>query len=417
MARQSFKQSLNTAFLLALMIFFISPLARAVTTCDCEESACGACQVETGVTFYSAKCGPNDARVKSCKKPTCEPVENHKSCMALLEKNSGAAKTDREPASAKSAEAPAPVPSIAGEVVNVDGIAKIIRASGPVENPVEKLVVYEGDQVETKTNGKVKIRLKDASEMIVAANSRVKIELVKVDDAAGTRNVTLNLLLGKVRSRVQKKYEGGNSFNVRTRAAVAGVRGTDFVAVFEPGEKEWVSEVRTFEGLVHLEAAKKRGEESKPGKAVDVPAGTYASLVIGPPQRLDDEEEFFKSIDAGFVSPVYKMKDDEAQKLDEATEFAAATTKKESRSTASVGLDSDQLCQEPNGRFNQCSYTCEGKNPSGESKCRTDLPGVTCVRRLCRANGSWAEQTRLPASQSDQCTSGRPVVRDCGIYW
>ena len=37
-------------------------------SCECKESTCGPCEIETGTTFYSAKCGADLSRVKSCKK-------------------------------------------------------------------------------------------------------------------------------------------------------------------------------------------------------------------------------------------------------------------------------------------------------------------------------------------------------------
>jgi hypothetical protein len=385
-------------------------------TCECEESSCGVCQVETGVTFYSAKCGVQNTKVKSCKKPTCEAVENQKECLALFDKTEKV--PEREPASKAAMNAGENSLSgvLAGEVISVAGTAKIVRASGPVEHPSEHMHIYNGDQVETKANGKVKIRLRDSSDMIVAANSIVKIESVRVDEKAGTRNVMLNLLTGKVRNRVQKKYEGGNSFEIKTRTAVAGVRGTDFVASYEPGEKEWVSEIRTFNGMVHLEAAKRDAADTRPGKSVDIPAGTYASLVIGPPSRSDDEEEFFKSLEQAVVTPVQKMGDDELSALDDATEFHVAQNTAQPAKRTVSNIDSDELCTAPNGRFNQCSFTCEG-NPKGEKRCRTDLTNVSCVRKLCRASGLWSEPTRLPASQSTQCLPSQTVVGDCGPYW
>lgn len=391
-------------------------LAKGVT-CECEASSCAPCEVETGLTFYSAKCGPTLERVKSCKKPTCAAVENQKQCLALLglktpEVAATASIKEREPASQVAPSARA------GEIGKHEGAARVIHASGPSEVPREGLAVFNGDIIETKTNGKVRVHLKDGSEMTVAANSRVRIENVHVDDKTGARKVALDLMLGKVRSHVTKKYEGDNSYTVKTKTAVAGVRGTDFVASFEPGEKEWVSEIRTLEGMVRFDRARPENSDmTKPASGVDVPVGTYASLTIGPPARFDDEAEFFKSINDGSMSPVFKMSDEDVDALNKATDFAVLEKdKKVNRGAASVGTGSDQICSSPSGQFNQCSFTCEG-NPAGEKHCRSDLSGVACVRRLCRANGAWTEQTRLPASEGAHCQPGRPVVGDCGGYW
>jgi len=372
--------------------------------------------VETGVTFYSAKCGPGNLQVKSCKKPTCVAVDRQKQCLALLRKSKFDEKKQVEPVRTKQ-----PILARAGDVVNVGGIVRILRVNGPVDVPKTGMIVNVGDTFETKADGKVKVRLNDGSEIIVAANSRVTIENVAVDEASGKRKIILDLLRGKVRSRVNKKYDTENTFTVKTRTAVAGVRGTDFVASFEPGDNEWVSEIRTFEGMVHLESARAPDADPlKPVRAVDVPGGTYAAFVIGPPSRADDETEFFKALESGHVTAVFKMSDEERSALDSATEFGGDNSAKNSKADsmrAVASQDGDTLCSVPSGTYNQCSFTCEG-NPSDEKhRCRTDLVGVACVRRICRANGVWSEQTRLPASDSGKCQSGRAVVRDCLNYW
>ncbi len=417
-----------TPLLVAILTVFASITANAAgsgapkwASCDCEESTCGPCEIETGVSFYSAKCGVDNTRVKSCKKPSCVAVENQKACLALFNKTTDPqVSIAREPASTEVT----PAESVkAGEVVQTAGVAKIIRASGPLENPKEGLTVYVGDTVETQADGKVKIVLRDSSEMMVPANSKVRIDVVKYDEASGSRKVALNLLMGKVRSKVQKRYEGENSFKVRMKTAVAGVRGTDFIASFEKGEREWVSEVRTLEGLVRLESAQptpKSGitvDELRPPKTVEIPAGTYAAFVIGPPpQKTDSEEEFFRSIEQGSITPVMSMQQEEMQDLREKTDFVKSKASKKEPARTTTSLDSEDLCHAPSGKFNQCAFTCEG-NAKGDKKCRTDLPGVSCVRRLCRASGMWAEPKRMPASHSDSCEVGRIVVRDCNSYW
>jgi len=407
-----------------LILVFIAlaafPSLAATVSCECEDNACGPCEIETGVTFYSAKCGPELARVKSCKKPTCVPVENQKTCLALLKKSSSSGEAQARSAAVTTPEKRQQAVS-AGEITNVTGFAQVLRAEGPVETAKKGLNVNVGDTLETRADGKVKVRLKDESEMIVAAGSRVTIQNVAVDREKSKRNITLDLVMGRVRNRVNKKFDTENVYTVKTRTAVAGVRGTDFVASFQPGETEWVSEVRTFEGMVHLESARSPdADPNKPVRAVDVPGGTYAAFVIGPPAHLDNEAEFFKSIEEGRVTAVYKMSEEDRASLDTATEFENPDdlAKRAERDAFNRAIASNEsLCSSPKGTFNQCSFTCEG-NPAGEKlRCRTDLPGVACVRRLCRANGAWVEPKRLPASESTRCQPNKTLVTDCGSYW
>ncbi len=389
--------------------------------CSCEAISCAPCESEVGIEFYTDKCD-DGVRIKSCKKPKCEPVENQKQCLALLKSPAlkNAAQRGAPGPATRGPASTAEVPHFDGTIERLSGNVNLVKASGAVEIAHANQSLHDGDRLDAKSDGRALVRLRDQSELTVEANSSVTIEEVKVDEKRDTRNITLNLIRGKIRNHVQKKYEGENSFSVKTPTAVAGVRGTDFEVSFEPGEKEWISQVRTLQGLVHFEdAAPSKGD--KPNRSVDVAAGTSNAFVVKSPDEGGDEMENADALNAsiglGFFTPTTSLKTEEIRRIHEATEFPSAvpdpSTKPPEKKSA---VASDSLCGAPQGRFNQCSYTCEG-NPKGEKHCRTNQKGVTCVRRLCRANGVWAEMTRLPANEAGQCDSPTTVVRDCGEYW
>ncbi len=398
--------------LVTVLLFFAVGAAAADESCECLESTCGPCEVETGTTFYSAKCGPGLTKVKSCKKATCEAVDNQKQCLALFNKAPADTKaTSVEVSSTREIANHAPE---AGQIVDIAGEAKIHHANGVTEKPRKRESAYVGDVVETAPEARVKILLRDGSEMIVAPNSRVKIEKVEVSGIT-KRQIAMQVLAGKVRNKVQKEYKGDNYYQVRTETAVAGVRGTDFIVSFEPGAQEWVSEVRTIEGLVKLQSAIAATEGGVPAW-IEIPAGTYGSVIHEAPsssvgQQLEEVAARSR------VTPLYKMKEEDLRALKNGEDFLAARGSVEKTPTRSIASESsDEICQAPAGRFNQCSWTCEN-NPKGEKTCRTDLPNVTCVRRLCRANGMWVEPKRVPASESSRCVGNQPTVRDCESYW
>ncbi|NQZ00534.1 MAG: hypothetical protein HRT45_07680, partial [Bdellovibrionales bacterium] len=65
-------------YLLALFftLSLSSVLSQAeVVSCECPELRCDQCMEEEGVKFYSEKCGPSGARIRSCAKPTCVPKD------------------------------------------------------------------------------------------------------------------------------------------------------------------------------------------------------------------------------------------------------------------------------------------------------------------------------------------------------
>jgi hypothetical protein len=456
----------RTSFLLALgfgvliasaqPVFVSAAEGTDVVSCECEQSACGPCETEVGTSFYSAKCGPGNSRVKSCKKPTCEAVEDQKQCLADLAAKGETKVAAPEPVKpveevkvasplpsalpekkiseeakpvveSMKARAPAAAEKASGEIVQLQGSAQVTHLkSQKAETARTGLRVFEGDLIETKAETKLKVRLfdstetKTSSELILVSNSRVRLEQAAFQPEANSRAVLLNLLSGRVRSRVNQKYA---NFHIKTKAAVAGVRGTDFVTTFDPAAGSWRTEIRTLEGKVRLASAE---SDEVPGQLTEIGKGEYAAFVVenvGVSADQASEEELKAAIAKGFLTPTMKMPEEEAKLLDEATEFKGLTVNQDkagARNTASASAnaanDAAAVCSAPRGDFNQCSWTCEG-NPAGEKRCRTDLPGVACVRRLCRANGQWAEATRLPASQIEACVPDKVVVRGCGNYW
>jgi hypothetical protein len=391
------------------------PVLAKIVSCNCEASQCGACEVETGVSFYTEKCGPANSKVKSCKKPSCKPAENHKQCMAELKAKQEAG---RVPASAAA-------PARSGEIILVVGDTRVRRfGQARDENLTQGATVFAGDLLMTGVDGRIRVRFPELSEMFVSPNTSIRIQ--QATGSSGTsRKIMMDLMKGKIRSRVQGRYgedpsklppgESASTFQIRTRTAVAGVRGTDFVASFEPGQREWTTEIRTLTGEVAL--AGLRGD----GHPMSVTAKTYAAHVAVVPAKPGGAEPTDEELRAApnFLTPVFKMSDEDVRELDRDTMFALREP---------VGSDSlvdagrkpaqadSSLCSVPSGQFNDCSWTCEGKNPSGASRCRADLPGVNCVRRLCRANGKWAEPTVLPTRSADECQVDRVRVGTCGAY-
>lgn len=386
-----------------------------IVSCECEASQCGACEVETGVSFYTEKCGPANSKVKSCKKPSCKPAENHKQCLAELKAKQDAG---RVPASAAA-------PARSGEIILVVGDARVRRTGqSRDESLTQGATVFAGDLLMTGVDGRIRVRFPELSEMFVSPNTTIRIE--QASGSAGTsRKIMMDLMKGKIRSRVQGRYgedpsklppgESVSTFQIRTRTAVAGVRGTDFVASFEPGQREWTTEIRTLTGEVAL--AGLRGD----GRPMSVTAKTYAAHVAVIPAKPGGGEPTEEEIRAApnFLTPVFKMSDEDVRELDRETMLALRepvggdSVVDTGRKPAQVD---ESLCSAPSGQFNDCSWTCEGKNPAGASRCRSDLPGISCVRRLCRANGKWAEPTVLPTRSADECQVDRVRVGSCGAY-
>ena len=112
----------------------------------------------------------------------------------------------------------------------------------------------------------------DGNVLNINPVSSMKIEAYSGGDG-GKKKVLLNVMYGKMRATVNQKYDGkSESFQVKTKSAVAGVRGTDFLTGYEPKTNKM--SVVTFEGNV---------EVGKPG-----PGGSITgSVMVGAGQKTE----------------------------------------------------------------------------------------------------------------------------------
>lgn len=118
-----------------------------------------------------------------------------------------------------------------GSVVTAEGEAVIIHADMEAGYKAEaNLPLYKGDTIITRESARLTFRLKDGSAMSLASNTKLTINESIYNPDAGDRSSFLNMAFGKARFWVKKvagfKRKG---FKVKTRTAVLGVRGSDFV--------------------------------------------------------------------------------------------------------------------------------------------------------------------------------------------
>ncbi len=380
-------------------------------TCECLDSTCGRCEVETGVDFYTEKCGPTKAKVKSCKRPQCKAVSDYELCIA---KNDPTKKSPVRAVASTESSQQSQAAARSADVILAVGKSHLQRGEATIDL-LTGMKVFAGDKIVTADDGRVRIRFPELSEVFVSPLSSLIITDAHIEKRSGPskRTIMLELQMGRVRSRVQGRYDDGESkFEVKTRSAVAGVRGTEFEVAFALSDSHWTTEVRTLKGEVSLDG---RGGDKEKNHA-DVFGGTYVAHVVPAPPQGSSPFEIEAALARGSVSEVFKLSNDDLQRFDDKG-FSLNLLNKDAadrQPSANVGAN---LCSAPIGSFNQCSWTCEG-NPKGSKKCRSDLSHVKCVRRLCRASGEWAEPTVLPVKDGASCDGGgSSVVGDCGGYW
>jgi ferric-dicitrate binding protein FerR (iron transport regulator) len=95
--------------------------------------------------------------------------------------------------------------------------------------------IHQGDTLRTGPAGRLRVVLQDDSVVNLANNSQLVVDESVFQPDEGAVHSVLELLKGKIRTFVSDYYTQPNAnFEVHTPTAVSGVRGTDFVVVYEP---------------------------------------------------------------------------------------------------------------------------------------------------------------------------------------
>lgn len=130
--------------------------------------------------------------------------------------------------------APARAQSEAGTVAAVQGTFEV-QHTGTWQAAHSGLPVFVGDRLRTGADGRGKVVFQDDSVLAVAPNTEIRLDAQVFDPGAGKFNSLLHLVGGKIRAWVSEYYREPHArYEVETPTAVAGVRGTEFVAAYDP---------------------------------------------------------------------------------------------------------------------------------------------------------------------------------------
>ena len=172
--------------------------------------------------------------------------------------------------------------------------------------------ICSGDTIVAGADSRAKLKMEDGNELNISPDSQIVIEDYQYNPTENKKKVLLNVLKGKVRATTKQenmyndKAKDGqaNTFEVRTKTAVAGVRGTDFLTSFNPTTQ--TSQVVTFRGKVSFGLV---GPNGTVVNAASVAAGQKLDLSVGkapsapiniPAKELDKTNSDTKS-DVGAV--------------------------------------------------------------------------------------------------------------------
>ncbi|MCP4349557.1 MAG: FecR domain-containing protein [Desulfobacterales bacterium] len=95
---------------------------------------------------------------------------------------------------------------------------------------VKNMPVYNGDTIITLEKGRISFRMKDKSVLSLNEKTNLVINESLFDPKNKSRTTYMNMTLGKARFWVKKLFKFKRSeFKVKTKTAIIGVRGSDFV--------------------------------------------------------------------------------------------------------------------------------------------------------------------------------------------
>ncbi|HXQ21261.1 MAG TPA: FecR family protein [Candidatus Acidoferrales bacterium] len=172
-----------------------------------------------------------------------------------------------------------------GTVAAVEGAAEIGR-NGTFAAANLGVPVSQGDELRTGQPGRLRVVFQDDSVISLSDDSTVTIDQQIFNAAAGTSHSLMQLLKGKVNALVSEYYHrSGAAYEIKTKTAVAGVRGTEFAMTYNPQDE--VTEVVGITGVVQVHSA---ADPTGPGVLLTADEATSVAPGQLPtsPHRLED---------------------------------------------------------------------------------------------------------------------------------
>lgn len=173
------------------------------------------------------------------------------------------------PVAAKVKAAPVRTPPTVGSIAALTGQATLSHPNLGQRKATVGEKIYANDLVQTIGQSAITLRLENRETLKLGAQTKLRLTQYVVG-SKGRGNAVLDLLLGHMRLWSSGKLETA-SYNVKTRNAVAGVRGTEFELAYAPKTDSTL--VVVFDGKVGF------GNRSQPPeKGREIPGGYWGEV-------------------------------------------------------------------------------------------------------------------------------------------
>ena len=143
-----------------------------------------------------------------------------------------------------------------------------------------------GDEVATGARSRMELVLPDNSRVRFADNSRFKV--VQLDAASDSRNVRINVAVGRTWANVAKAVGGRSRFELSCDNAVAGVRGTVYRMSVNDDNSALV---RVYDGEVAVSGGQPAGKQAGTEPPVlGAPTKVEGPKTVEGPKKISMEE-------------------------------------------------------------------------------------------------------------------------------
>lgn len=174
------------------------------------------------------------------------------------------------------------------KVTLLEGRAYRTRAGQEESKPLSiNDLLVPGDQVYTEKNSRIEIRLPDSSYLRFGELTRLELEAAALDQINRKRDIGVKVLFGNVWANVSRLFSAKGRFDISTRTAVAGVRGTVYRMNVH---KDNSAEVKVYTGEVLVSSLSESRKKAEAIQKLDGPKAVSGPKPIPGPRAVTRQE-------------------------------------------------------------------------------------------------------------------------------
>ena len=183
----------------------------------------------------------------------------------------------------------------AATVTAIEGSARVFVNNKASGRPLKRGdILRKEHEVRVGDSSRIELRFPDGTVMRLAERSRLSLREVNYDKRTESKNVKVNLGVGKLWAKVKKLATPDTSVGVMTGNAVAGVRGTVYRMNVEEDNS---SLIKVYDGSVYV-ASPPKDESGKTTTGFSAPVPVPGPHEVPPPVHEVTMEEWHVIVQA-----------------------------------------------------------------------------------------------------------------------